>query len=100
MDRLMKPLAGMLERGWVVLLVRGLTAIAFGVLTWARPAISLAVLVILFGIYAIIDGILAISSAFATRHYQKYWWVLLLAGVVGIGVGLVTFATPAITALA
>jgi uncharacterized membrane protein HdeD (DUF308 family) len=48
----------------------------------------------------VIDGILAISSAFATRYYQKYWWVLLLAGIVGIAMGLITFSTPGITALA
>ena len=100
MDRVTSPFAAMLARSWVVLLVRGLTAIAFGVLTWARPDITLTALVILFGVYAVIDGILAISTALAARHSRKFWWVLLLAGVVGVGVGIATFLTPGITALA
>lgn len=89
-----------LSRGWKILLLRGIAAIAFGILTWMRPGISLAALVLLFGAYALVDGVLACWTALTERRDQEYWWLLLLAGLLGIAVGLVTFFTPDITALA
>jgi len=94
------PISSMLSRGWAFLLLRGFAAIAFGILTWVRPSISLLALVFLFGVYALIDGILAAWTAISSREEQEYWWVLLLGGLIGIGVGLLTFANPNITALA
>ena len=44
-------LATILSRNWWVLLLRGLVAIAFGVVTWFQPGLSLASLVLLFGAY-------------------------------------------------
>ena len=93
-------LAAILARNWWVLLLRGLVAIAFGVLTWMQPGITLAALVLVFGAYAIADGILAVWAAFAGRKEDDHWWVLLIGGLVGIGVGLLTFMAPGITALA
>jgi uncharacterized membrane protein HdeD (DUF308 family) len=92
-------IATILSRGWWRLLLRGLAAIAFGVLTWLRPGISLAALVLLFGAYAMADGILGVWTAIAGRKDQEYWWVLLLGGLLGIGIGLLTFAVPSLTAL-
>jgi uncharacterized membrane protein HdeD (DUF308 family) len=90
----------MLSRGWTFLLLRGLAAIAFGILTWTRPGISLTALVLLFGAYALIDGMLAVSAAVSGRKEQEYWWVLLLGGLIGIGVGIMTFLNPGVTAFA
>ena len=93
-------LAAILKRGWWRLLVRGLVAIAFGLFTWVRPGISLAALVLVFGIYCTADGILGIWTAIAGREDNVYWWVMLFAGIVGVAVGLVTFAAPGLTAVA
>jgi uncharacterized membrane protein HdeD (DUF308 family) len=92
--------ATILERGWWRLLLRGLAAIAFGLLTWVQPGISLAALVLLFGVYSIVDGVLAVWTAVAGRRDQEHWWMLLLGGLLGIGVGIVTLAIPGLTALA
>ena len=92
-------IAESLHRGWVLLLVRGIAAIFFGIFTWTRPATSLAAIVIVFGVYAMVDGILAVSTAVSARKRDQDWWVLLLVGIVGILVGVFTFATPGITAL-
>ena len=93
-------LADILSRGWWHLLLRGLAAIAFGVLTWLWPGISLAALVLLFGAYALMDGVLAVWTALSGRKEYDGWWVLLLIGLLGIGVGVMTFATPGLTAYA
>jgi uncharacterized membrane protein HdeD (DUF308 family) len=89
-----------LSRGWKLLLLRGIAAVAFGVLTWMRPGISVAALVLLFGLYALVDGVLATWTAITERDDREYWWVLLIAGLLGIAVGLMAFFTPDITALA
>jgi uncharacterized membrane protein HdeD (DUF308 family) len=92
--------ASILSRSWWLLLLRGVAAIAFGVLTWIQPGISLAALIMLFGAYSMADGILGIWTAVAGRKEQEHWAVLLLGGLLGIGVGLITFFAPGLTALA
>ena len=93
-------LASILSNSWWLLLLRGLVAIAFGVLTWFQPGISLAALVLLFGAYVLADGVLATWTAIAGHRYHDAWWVLLLEGLLGIGIGILTFVAPGITALA
>jgi uncharacterized membrane protein HdeD (DUF308 family) len=89
----------MLSKAWWVYLVRGLLAILFGVLAFARPGLTLATLVIFFGAWALATGVFAIFAAFAAKKVHTDWWVLLLEGLLGIGVGLVTFWAPGITAI-
>ncbi|HTT10288.1 MAG TPA: HdeD family acid-resistance protein [Burkholderiaceae bacterium] len=100
MDGLEKRLASMLSRNWWLLLLRGIAAIAFGVLTWFQPGISLGALVLLFGAYSMADGILGVWAAIAGRKEHEDWWVLLLGGLLGVGIGILTFVAPGITALA
>lgn len=100
MDIAEEQLTTLLARNWWMLLVRGIIAIVFGVLLWFLPEISLVTLVLLFGIYVLADGILGIWTAFTGRKRHEDWWVLLLWGVVGVGIGLLTFFVPRLTALA
>lgn len=100
MNGIEERFATILSRGWWLLLLRGLAAIVFGILTWLRPGISLAALVLLFGIYSLVDGVLDTWTAVAGRRQQEHWWVLLLGGLLGIGVGLLTLMAPGLTALA
>src|SRR5262249_33258916 len=100
MDLVGEQLASILSRGWWLLLLRGLAAIAFGVLTWSQPGISLSVLILFFGAYSMADGVLGIWAAVAGRARHEHWWVLLLEGLIGVGVGILTFFAPGVTALA
>lgn len=92
-------LAAALGRNWWLLLLRGLVAIVFALLTWAQPGVSLAALVLVFGIYVLADGLLGVWSAIAKRRDNRHWWLLLLWGMVGIVVGVMTFIMPGITGL-
>jgi uncharacterized membrane protein HdeD (DUF308 family) len=85
---------------WWGLMLRGLLAVAFGLAIIAMPAISLAALVVLFGLYALIEGVVAIASAFRAHATHPRWWVLLIEGLVSVAAGLLTFAWPGISALA
>lgn len=89
----------MFRRNWWALLLRGLAAIVFGVLTWLQPAASAAALVLVFGVYVLVDGVLAIFSAFQSRKESSHWWVVLIWGLISAVVGLLMLFQPAITAL-
>lgn len=85
---------------WWLLAIRGLLAVLFGIAAIVWPGLTLLVLVLLFGAYALLDGVTAVVVAFQERKIFSRWWVLLIAGLVGIIVGLIAFFWPAITALA
>ena len=89
-----------LTRNWWVVLIRGVAGVLFGIATFFAPGVSLAVLVLLFGAYALIDGVLAVTSAVRRRGVSDRWWMLLVEGLVGIAAGIVTLVWPGITALA
>jgi len=91
--------AAMLARRWWAILVRGIAAIIFGVLAFVLPGVTLAVMVLLFGAYAIVDGIFALVAAARGRAAGQPWWALVIEGVLSIAAGIVTFAWPGLTAL-
>jgi uncharacterized membrane protein HdeD (DUF308 family) len=86
-----------LARNWWVLALRGLFAVIFGCLAFVWPSITLTVLVLFFGAYALVDGAFAIVAALSGRGEHERWWVLLLEGLAGIAAGIMTFFWPAIT---
>jgi uncharacterized membrane protein HdeD (DUF308 family) len=88
-----------ISRYWWVFVLRGLAAIAFGVMAFAWPGITLAALVLFFGAYALVDGAFLIGGAIANWSLLEHRWLTLLQGVLGVFIGLLTFHAPAITAL-
>lgn len=100
MNGIEKSLGAIMRRNWWMFLLRGIFAIAFGILTWFLPGISLATLVLLFGAYSMADGIFGLWTAIAGRKEHDDWWVLLLGGLLGIGIGIITFLAPGLTAIA
>jgi len=89
-----------LSRYWWMTVLRGLFWILFGVVILARPGISLLSLTLALGIVIFADGILNVVHAIAGRAVHEDWWVLLLVGLTGIGIGAITFYSPQTTALA
>src|SRR4029079_2335607 len=92
-------MVGMLTRNWGWIALRGAVAILFRLLTIFRPGITLSVLIMLFGAYALIDGIFMVVSAIANRHGEPRWITLLLGGLLGIAAGVVTYTWPGLTAV-
>src|ERR1700726_4155306 len=86
-----------LARNWWALALRGVAAVLFGLLTFFLPGITLVTLVLLFGAYALVDGVFNVIAFFRVASHQ---WALLIEGVIGIIAGILTFAWPAITAIA
>ena len=88
-----------LGRNWWAVLLRGLAALGFGLITLLAPGISLGALILLFGAYAFADGILAIISVVRQRGKNDRWGLLLLEGIVGIGAALAAAILPGLTAV-
>src|SRR5919202_1368990 len=86
-----------LARHWWVVALRGMVAVLFGILAFAWPGLTLAALVVLFGAYALVDGILGVVAALRGDAHHRL--AMLLEGVVGILAGLAAFTWPGLTAL-
>jgi uncharacterized membrane protein HdeD (DUF308 family) len=84
---------------WWSLLIRGIVAVLFGLAALLWPGLTVLLLVSLFGAYALIDGVISVGTAFRERKVVSQWWLLLIEGLVGIAIGVITFVWPAITAL-
>ena len=88
-----------LASNWWTVLLRGIVAILFGLLAIFWPEISISVLVLLFGIFAIADGIFSIISELRRYGERARWWVLVFEGLAGLGIGIVAIIWPQITAV-
>ena len=90
------PLLHGLAQNWWVFLLRGILAIVIGVLAFVWPGITLVSLVLLFGIYAAADGILAIASAITGHTPMPRWW-LAIVGIAGLVAAFLAFTRPGFT---
>jgi uncharacterized membrane protein HdeD (DUF308 family) len=88
-----------LVHNWWSLVIRGSAAILFGLLSIAWPGVTVGALVLLFGVYALIDGIVALAGIRKASAEHQRWGALVVEGIVGILAALATFAWPAITAV-
>jgi uncharacterized membrane protein HdeD (DUF308 family) len=86
-------------QNWWMYAVRGVIAVIFGVMALIWPGQTLQALVLVFGAFALVDGIFAIFAGIASYRYFERWWAVLLEGIVGVVIGLLTFFWPNITAL-
>jgi uncharacterized membrane protein HdeD (DUF308 family) len=86
--------------GSTLLIVRGIVGVVFGLVAFAWPGITIAALVVIFGVYAIVDGITNLMLGFRRRQSRGRAWAHALQGLIGIAAGVLTFIWPIVTALA
>jgi len=89
-----------LKRHWWVPVIRGIAAIVFGTMAFVYPGITIAMLVLFFGAWVLIDGAFRVVGAIGHRASDPDWGWHIVIGIVGIIVGFLTFHAPQITALA
>jgi uncharacterized membrane protein HdeD (DUF308 family) len=94
-----QPVPAELARSWWALALRGLVAVLFGLAALFWPGLVLAALILLFGVYALVDGVLGIIAAFSSSREGMTRWVLLTEGGIGILFGIVALVWPDLTAL-
>src|SRR3984893_11246177 len=88
----------MTAHNWWSLVIRGLLAFAVGVIAIGWPGITLAALVLLFGAYALLDGVVSIIGAWRAARAHDRWAGLAVEGIAGIAAAATTVSWPAITA--
>lgn len=91
------PTIDILAQNWWIILWRGIAALIFGLLTWFNPVITLYVMLLFFGGYAFVDGVLGIIMAIKTRHSHQDWWFLLISAIANLVVGIAVFVMPVIS---
>jgi uncharacterized membrane protein HdeD (DUF308 family) len=89
-----------IAKNWWLFVLRGIAAILFGILTLVWPGITITALVILFGAYALVDGIGSLWSSARHRGDRNYRMFSILEGIAAVVLGILTLIWPGITALA
>ncbi|HEX5871767.1 MAG TPA: HdeD family acid-resistance protein [Longimicrobium sp.] len=92
-------MADTLARNWGLVALRGVAGIVFGLLILSNPLLSLAVLMMLFGIYSLVDGVVTVVAAVANRRNQPRWGSFLASGLLGAAAGIIILARPGWTAV-
>ena len=88
-----------LAKNWWLLLLRGIAAIVFGVLAFAWPGITIVSLVIVYGAYALVDGLFSLYAAIRGEGGTAPRWWLAVVGIAGVLAGIISFALPGVVAI-
>jgi len=83
----------LLARNWWMFLIRGVLALIFGVVAILFPATAFISLVLIFGAFAFVDGVFALIAGITAKSENWLW--LILEGVIGIFIGVLTLVQPA-----
>ena len=94
-----RPMLHALAKNWWLLLLRGIASIVFGVLAFVWPGLTLVTLILFYGAFALVDGVIALVAAFTGGAKPLPTWWLVVVGLLGIAAGIATFVMPGITAI-
>jgi hypothetical protein len=88
-----------LARSWWMLLLRGVVSILFGIAAFVWPGLTVLALTLLYGAFAMADGILSLGAALRGTGDRSIptWWLVVI-GLLGIAAGAVAFLWPGLTA--
>lgn len=89
-----------LTRNWWLVALRGLLAILFGITAFVWPSLTWLILILMFGVYAILDGLIAMVSGVFQSRYSPRWWVFLVEGFISLIAGVVVLLQPGLAGLA
>jgi uncharacterized membrane protein HdeD (DUF308 family) len=87
-------MAQILIGNWWVLALRGMFAIIFAVIAFLWPGITAAALVVLFGAYALVDGVFAIIAGVRAAQHHGRSGPLLLEGILDLVIAAIVFFWP------
>lgn len=85
---------------WWVLLLHGILGIAAGIVTVLWPGITALALLYIIAAWALVIGALEIAAAIRLRKEIEGEWLLALAGIASVALGILLFLFPGPGALA
>ena len=80
------------------MLLRGVAAVLFGLSALVWPGLTLAVMIVIYGAYAVVDGAFAVVAGLRSPAGTRRW-LFLAEGALGILAGLLALIWPGITAV-
>ena len=86
-----------IARAWSVLLIRGIANVLFAFVAFLRPGLTLVALVLLWGVYAVVDGAMSLTTGIAARRSGGHHWSLILSGASGLVAGITACIWPGVT---
>lgn len=87
-------MAAVLVGNWWALALRGVAAIVFALIAFLWPGITATALILLFGAYALVDGVFALIAGLRAARQHGRSAPLLIEGVLNMGVGVIVFVWP------
>ena len=97
-NTLSDSMAELFRHNWWVLALRGLAAVLFGILAFIWPGITVFTLVLLFGAYALVNGIFALVVCFKSPRRTRRFGSLIFGAVISIAAGIIALIWPGMTA--
>ena len=89
----------LVRRTWWVFLIGGLASLLFGILAFVNPGLALLVLAMFFAAALLVDGAFNVLGSIQNRD-KDGWWLMLLIGILGVGIGAYALLNPPVSMLA
>ena len=83
---------------WPIFILQGLVAIIFAAIAWLSPQLTINVLIFIFAAFFLLDGGSRVWLALKQKGQNGYWFVTLIAGLLGIVAAIITLIMPQLTA--
>jgi uncharacterized membrane protein HdeD (DUF308 family) len=88
---------GILQRLWWLGILQGTLAIFFGITAIFWPTLTLVTLVYLFSAFVLGWALAEIILALMSINARGTWWITLLFGIIGLGVGIYLVRHPSVS---
>ncbi len=86
-----------IARAWSVLLIRGICNVLFAFVAFLQPGLTLVALVLIWGVYAVVDGAMSLTTGIAAHRSGGDRWSLILSGTSGLVAGITACIWPGVT---
>lgn len=88
-----------LTKHWWILVLRGVVSLLFAAIAFTNPELAYRTLLLVLGVFLVVDGVTATYLGARMRGYDDDWWAILLEGALGVGLGLIALINPEMTAV-
>lgn len=82
------------KKMWSSIIAGGIFSIIFGLLAMFWPGLTIATIVLMFGIFLIITSIVWMFEALSSIKSDPLWWLGLLFAILGAGAGAYLLCNP------
>lgn len=87
-----------LTKFWWLIILRGVVSVIFAMIAFTNPTLAFEALILVLGIFLMVDGATAMYLGVRMRGHDDDWWAILLEGALGVGLGLLALINPELTA--